>query len=83
MCAATRGRHDHDPLRYDGTERHGSLPPLQDVIDRLPQLAGRGDYLKDEMRNRLIEHRQYITRHGEDMPLVRDWRWHAHPPRAR
>ena len=53
---------------------------VQDVIDRLPQLAGRGDYLKDEMRNRLIEHRQYITRHGEDMPLVRDWRWHAHPP---
>ena len=53
---------------------------VQDVIDRLPQLAGRGDYLKDEMRNRLIEHRQYITRHGEDMPLVRDWRWQAHPP---
>jgi len=53
---------------------------VQDVIDRVPQLAGRGDYLKDEMRNRLIEHRQYITRHGEDMPLVRDWRWHAHPP---
>jgi len=52
---------------------------VQDVIDRLPQLAGRGDYLKDEMQNRLIEHRQYITRHGEDMPLVRDWRWPAHP----
>ncbi|TLY92652.1 MAG: phosphoketolase family protein [Gammaproteobacteria bacterium] len=51
---------------------------VQDVIDRLPQLAGRGADLKDEMRNRLIEHRQYITRHGEDMPLVRDWRWHTH-----
>jgi xylulose-5-phosphate/fructose-6-phosphate phosphoketolase len=54
---------------------------VQDVINRLPQLAGRGDYLKDEMQNRLIEHRQYITRHGEDMPLVRDWRWQpqTHP----
>ncbi len=48
---------------------------VEDVINRLPQLAGRGDYLKDEMQNRLIEHRQYITRYGEDMPLVRDWRW--------
>src|SRR5881394_1041152 len=47
---------------------------VQDVIDRLPQLAGRGADLKDEMRNRLIEHRRYITRHGEDMPLVRNWR---------
>jgi xylulose-5-phosphate/fructose-6-phosphate phosphoketolase len=53
---------------------------VQDVINRLPQLAGRGDYLKEEMQNRLIEHRQYITRYGEDMPLVRDWRWHADPP---
>jgi xylulose-5-phosphate/fructose-6-phosphate phosphoketolase len=56
---------------------------VQDVINRLPQLAGRGDYLKEQMQNRLIEHRQYITRYGEDMPLVRDWRWHADPPPAR
>lgn len=48
---------------------------VQDVINRLPQLAGRGDYLKEEMQNRLIEHRNYITRYGEDMPLVREWRW--------
>jgi xylulose-5-phosphate/fructose-6-phosphate phosphoketolase len=53
---------------------------VQDVIDRLPQLAGRGDYLKQEMQNRLIEHRRYINHHGEDMPLVRDWRWPLEPP---
>jgi xylulose-5-phosphate/fructose-6-phosphate phosphoketolase len=36
------------------------------------------------MQNRLIEHRQYITRYGEDMPLVRDWRWQPQPhPGAR
>jgi len=52
---------------------------VQDVINRLPQLDGRGDHLKEEMQNRLIEHRQYITRYGEDMPLVRDWRWHTEP----
>jgi xylulose-5-phosphate/fructose-6-phosphate phosphoketolase len=56
---------------------------VQDVINRLPELAGRGDHLKHEMQTRLIEHRQYITRYGEDMPLVRDWRWHPDPPRAR
>jgi len=71
MCAATRRRAHHDPLRYDGSERYGPLHLVEDVINRLPQLAGRGDYLKDEMQNRLIEHRQYITRYGEDMPLVR------------
>jgi xylulose-5-phosphate/fructose-6-phosphate phosphoketolase len=53
---------------------------VQDVINRLPQLAGRADYLKQEMQDRLIEHRQYITQYGEDMPLVRDWRWGAEHP---
>jgi len=53
------------------------------VIDRLPQLAGKGDYLKQEMKRRLIEHRRYITRHGEDMPLVREWRWQSEWPATR
>ncbi|MCC7084259.1 MAG: phosphoketolase family protein [Pirellulales bacterium] len=47
----------------------------QDVIDRLPQLAGRGDYLKQNLRDKLVEHKQYIRRYGEDMPEVRDWKW--------
>jgi xylulose-5-phosphate/fructose-6-phosphate phosphoketolase len=56
---------------------------VQDVIDRLPQLAGKGDYLKQEMKKRLIEHRRYITLHGEDMPLVREWRWPSEWPATR
>jgi len=32
-------------------------------------------YTKQEIRDRLIEHRQYITLHGEDMPEVREWTW--------
>ncbi len=50
---------------------------VQDVIDRLPQLAGRGDYLKQEMRDKLIAHKQYIRTIGEDMPEVREWKWNA------
>ena len=48
---------------------------VQDAIDRLPRLRDRGAYLKEEVRQQLIEHSTYIRRHGRDMPLVADWRW--------
>ena len=46
-----------------------------DVIDRVPRLAAIGAYAKQEFRDRLIEHRQYIRRAGEDPPAIRDWTW--------
>ena len=46
-----------------------------DVIDRVPQLGYRAAYVKQAMRDKLIEHEAYIREHGEDMPEVRDWRW--------
>jgi xylulose-5-phosphate/fructose-6-phosphate phosphoketolase len=48
---------------------------VQDVIDRLPQLNDKAAYLKQEMKDKLIEHKIYIRKNGMDMPEVRDWKW--------
>jgi xylulose-5-phosphate/fructose-6-phosphate phosphoketolase len=48
-----------------------------DVIDRVPGLATVGAHAKQSFRDRLIEHRRFITVSGEDPPEIRDWRWGA------
>jgi xylulose-5-phosphate/fructose-6-phosphate phosphoketolase len=48
-----------------------------DVIDRVPRLAAVSAHLRQELRNKLMDHRQYARKHGEDMPEVREWRWPA------
>lgn len=48
---------------------------VMDVIDRVPKLGYKAAYLKQLMRDKLTEHRQYITQYGEDMPEIRNWRW--------
>jgi xylulose-5-phosphate/fructose-6-phosphate phosphoketolase len=47
----------------------------QDVIDRLPQLDAKAAYLKQALRDKLLEHNAYIREHGVDMPEVDNWRW--------
>jgi xylulose-5-phosphate/fructose-6-phosphate phosphoketolase len=47
----------------------------QDVVERVPGLGSRAAYVKQWVRDRLIEHKEYIARRGEDLPAIRDWRW--------
>jgi acetate kinase len=49
---------------------------VADVVDRLPQ-RGKAAYSKQAMRDKLIEHRQFITSYGEDMPEIRERKWRA------
>jgi xylulose-5-phosphate/fructose-6-phosphate phosphoketolase len=48
---------------------------VQDVVDRVPNLGARGAYLKQMVQDRLVEHKQYIARHGIDMPEILNWKW--------
>ena len=48
-----------------------------DVIERVPKLTTIGAHVLQAMRDKLIDHKQYIVEHGEDMPEIREWRWSA------
>jgi xylulose-5-phosphate/fructose-6-phosphate phosphoketolase len=50
---------------------------VMDVADRVPTLGAHAVYLKQLMRDKRIEHKQYITQHGEDLPEIRNWQWSA------
>ncbi|MFZ2103937.1 MAG: phosphoketolase family protein [Roseiarcus sp.] len=48
---------------------------VQDVVDNLEHLGSKGAYLKQKMRDKLIEHKHFIDAHGEDLPEIRNWKW--------
>jgi xylulose-5-phosphate/fructose-6-phosphate phosphoketolase len=83
-------RHDHDNLHVRGYKEEGTtttpfdmtvlneidrLHLALDVIHRVPKLQNAADRQKQALRNRLIEHKLYISEHGDDMPEIRDWKW--------
>ena len=86
----TYRRTNHDNFHVRGYKEEGTITTpfdmtvlndldrfhlVAETIDRLPQLAGRAAYVKQAMRDKLIEHHEYIVRHGEDLPEIRNWRW--------
>lgn len=48
---------------------------VADVIDRVPRLGYLAAYAKQAIRDKRIEHKQYIAQHGDDMPEIKNWKW--------
>jgi xylulose-5-phosphate/fructose-6-phosphate phosphoketolase len=46
-----------------------------DVVDRVPRLQRVGAHFKQFLRNKLVEHREYVCEHGDDLPEIRNWKW--------
>jgi xylulose-5-phosphate/fructose-6-phosphate phosphoketolase len=46
-----------------------------DVVDRVPRLQCVGAHFKQLLRDKLVDHKEYIARYGDDMPEIRDWKW--------
>ena len=50
----------------------------KDTIDCLPQTGDKGIYMKEQLKDKLIEHTQNINKHDQDMPEIRNWKWSSH-----
>ena len=52
---------------------------VRDVIDRVPKLGYMAAYVRQAVRDKLIDHKYYVSEHGEDMPEIRNWTWKRPP----
>jgi xylulose-5-phosphate/fructose-6-phosphate phosphoketolase len=46
-----------------------------DVVDRVPRLQRIGAHFKQFLRNKLVDHKQYVDDRGDDMPEIKNWKW--------
>jgi xylulose-5-phosphate/fructose-6-phosphate phosphoketolase len=88
----TYKRSNHDHMHVHGFEEEGTTTtPFDmavlnrldrfhlaiDVIDRVPGLSMKAAHIRQQFRDKLIEHTRYVQQHGEDMPEIQQWRWTA------
>ena len=86
----TYRRRNHDNMHVHGFREEGTTTTPFDMavlneidrfhlamsaIEHVPGLAPRAAQLKQIFRDKLIEHTEYIRRHGEDMPEILNWSW--------
>jgi len=86
----TYRRKNHDNMHVRGYNEEGTTTPpfdmvvlnrldrfhlAMDVIEWVPGLGSKAAHLKQHFRDKLIEHRNYVGRHGEDMPEIQNWSW--------
>ena len=85
-------RHNHGNMHVRGYKEKGSInTPLElaieneidrfslaiDVIDRVAALRVAGAHVKERLRDRRIECRNYAFEHGVDLPAEDNWTWPA------
>ena len=88
----TYRRHNHDNIHVRGYKEEGTTTTpfdmtvlndldryhlAADVVDRVPKLQRIGGHFKQFIRNKLVQHKQYIREHGIDMPEILNWKWPA------
>lgn len=91
----TYRRHGHGNLHVRGFKEEGSTTTpfdmvvmneldrfslVNDVIDRVPKLASRAAYAKQALRDKLVEHKQYVSKYGDDLPEIAGWKWGQQAP---
>jgi len=86
----TYRRRNHDNIHVRGYKEEGTITTpfdmtvlndldrfhlVMDTIERVPQTGEAGARLRQQLQDKLVEHRQYITTFGEDLPEIREWTW--------
>ncbi len=86
----TYRRSNHDNIHVRGYKKEGTITTpfdmtvlndldrfhlVMDTIDRLPRTGAKGVYLKQQLKDKLTEHKQYINKYGQDMPEIQNWSW--------
>jgi len=86
----TYRRHNHDNIHVRGYKEEGTTTTpfdmtvlndldrfhlASDAVDRIPRLQAVSGHFKQFVRNKLVDHKQYISEYGDDMPEIKDWKW--------